>query len=130
MIVYVRPLPLPLRWASNSRVRSPVIRHSGDVPFGSLLATETIFALATPQLSVAATDTVTGTILLFGGHKTFGVAATLWITGDVSSASTLKLRISRTGFDDVGCGNVLTAYELIPFTVTVNVGQAPTSSVA
>jgi len=69
-------------------VNDPVIRQSALEP--SLLLTATIRqARATPasHASVTSGDTVTGTILSFGGHSRFGLAVTAAITGAVVSST-------------------------------------------
>ena len=70
---------------------------------GSLLSIEMIrHAGIMSHLSVTDTLTVTGTILPFGGHRVFGVAPTLDMTGGVVSSYMI---------------------------ITVSVSEAPSSSV-
>jgi hypothetical protein len=53
-----------------------------------LLLTEVIWHTGVPsQKSDTDAETITGTILWFGGHKTLGLAATLWMLGGVVSTT-------------------------------------------
>ena len=89
----MRPVPLPTRWALKFAVNLPVICASLD-DIGSLLVIVVILHTGLGvQLSVAETDTFTGTSLLFGGQSTFGDAATEAIVGGCSSTTvTLPLQ--------------------------------------
>lgn len=87
-------------------MRFPVICQSGakspsPVPLtGSLLLTAVILQTgAASQMSDADTATVTGVILWFGGHRTFGLAATAEITGAVVSR-TVTLELQELEFPD------------------------------
>ena len=55
---------------------------------GSLLATDVILQTgAAVQLSEVVAETVTGTILWFGGHRVLGLAVTLVMVGGVVSTT-------------------------------------------
>src|SRR6266853_2521055 len=54
-------------------------------PYSSFTAYAALFTFTPETVSVIVTETVTGTILPFGGHKTFGVVERV-ITGGVVSA--------------------------------------------
>jgi hypothetical protein len=58
----------------------------------SLLTVVMLQRGAVSQLSVADAVTTTGIILLFGGHRTFGVAPTFFTTGGVVSATWMFCR--------------------------------------
>lgn len=80
-IVYVRAPPFPKRFARSLTLKGPVISQSGEFGFwGWLLVTCTIRDTGDrSRLSTALTLRFTGTILPFGGHRTFGVAAVVVI---------------------------------------------------
>src|SRR5882724_2759966 len=80
----MRPFPPPFRSDWRLRVRSPVIWYWPSP--GSLLVTEIILVFGFgSQISVAAAEIVTGTILWLGGEKTLGLALRRVIVGAVVS---------------------------------------------
>src|SRR2546426_9534003 len=63
-------------------------------PYSSFTAYAALFAFTPEPVSVIMPETVTGTILPFGGHKTFGVAERV-ITGGVVSAVLFSITATR-----------------------------------
>jgi hypothetical protein len=92
--VYVRPAPEPSLSARRLAVRLPVICAS-DEEMDSLLVIPVILHTGlVSQLSDAETETVTGTIVLFGGQSTLGDAETEEIVGGcLSTTVTLALQV-------------------------------------